>query len=240
MTRLYVEVVSGAGGGRYGGAYAAAGGGGALAAGWFDVIPNQAIPVTVGMPGASVKVNDADTSMPGGSSSFGTLVTATGGGATKFRNANNVFLPADGGVASGGQVRINGVPGALAYVQGWTEKVTVNGGIIEVEPGKPGNYVMTAPGSPGPSPGAFEWPGMEPLKGSPPWNWLATPPRATWTERRNLPKVPSGQPAKTGEGLFNSVIGGASGLAVGVYQYTGRQSEELVMPSTQGYVRVRY
>jgi len=240
VTRAFVEVVSAAGGGRYGGAYAAAGGGGALAAGWVDLIPGQVIPIIVGKPGASVRVVDADTSSPGGSSSFGNLLSATGGGGTTRSDLNSYFYPAEGGKAYGGQIRIDGAPGALAYIHRWTTRITHNGGIIEGS--GDGRYVMTAPGTLGPAPGAFEWPGMEPVIGTgsklPPFGWLKNPPLADMTLRTNLPKVSAGLPTVTGDKLYNSNIGGASGIAVGVYQINDRV--ELIMPSTQGYVRVRF
>ncbi|MNN73062.1 hypothetical protein D3C81_1891500 [compost metagenome] len=102
---------------------------------------------------------------------------------------------------------------------------------------------MTAPGAAGPLPGAFEWPGSDPVLGTsagtvPPVAWASKPPNAKSTHRQSLPRIASGLSPTTGAGCYNSVIGGASGLTIGIYQVTDRF--EMAMPSTQGYVRVRF
>jgi len=79
-TKVYVELVGGGAGGRYFGSaqvnYGAGAGG--FAAGWFTVTPGDIIPVTIGAGGTG-EVSGGAPATNGGTSSFGSLVSATGG-----------------------------------------------------------------------------------------------------------------------------------------------------------------
>lgn len=94
----------GAGGGGSGISTGAGGGGGGFAIGEFSVTPGTNHTVTVGAGG--------QTSTSGGASSFGTLISATGG-----ESANNSSLHA-GGTGSGGYINHSGGSAQNSYCGG--------------------------------------------------------------------------------------------------------------------------
>lgn len=101
-----IQVV-GAGGGGGGATDAASGGGGGAggyAQGIFNVIPGEAIPVTIGMSGAGS--GPGNTGGTGGSTSFGNLLSATGG--TGGGSANPYSEGGQGGAGSGGSLAQSG------------------------------------------------------------------------------------------------------------------------------------
>ena len=105
VTAVRVRVVGGGGGGRLGGA---GGGGGGYAHGIFAVAPGNTFPVTVGVGGTG---SASPTS--GGTSSFSTLISATGGAASSGSTA------AAGGVGVGGTFQATGgSSGATGYSGG--------------------------------------------------------------------------------------------------------------------------
>jgi hypothetical protein len=115
ITRLYAEAYGGGGGG--GGcstaAAASAGGDGAgFAAGWFTVTPGQVIAVTIGAGGAAGNSSGTDGGN-GGTTTLGSLLTATGGkggkGSTTGAAINLTSAP---GAGSGGDVGVGGLSGS--------------------------------------------------------------------------------------------------------------------------------
>lgn len=95
VTKIRARVVGGGGGGRQNGAGAAGGG---YAHGEFTVTPGTNYTVTVGAGG----VGNATTPTDGGTSSFGALISATGGGAAIALGG------AVGGVGTGGDFQAKG------------------------------------------------------------------------------------------------------------------------------------
>lgn len=105
---VYAEVYGGGGGGGVQDsgtsvAHGEGGGGGGFAGGWVSVSPGQIIPVTVGNRGVG---SGTATGTAGGSSSFGSLLSATGGGA-----GTNTGAPGIGGMGVGGQINLYGLTG---------------------------------------------------------------------------------------------------------------------------------
>lgn len=98
VSKIRVRVV-GAGGGRGNGGVGGGGGGGGYAHGVFTVTPGQSFPVTVGIGG-----NQVD----GGASSFGALISATGG---KKGNHLPPYNGGDGGIGVGGDFQASGGKG---------------------------------------------------------------------------------------------------------------------------------
>lgn len=100
----------GGGGGGSDGSYAGAGGGaGGYATGTFVVTPGAVLPITVGAGGAGSAA--AQSAGAGGTSSFGTLISATGGEGGKFQNLSSTPGGA-GGIGSGGELAFGGGYGA--------------------------------------------------------------------------------------------------------------------------------
>jgi hypothetical protein len=89
---MWVHVFGGGGGGKTGsGGQRTGGGGGGYAAGIINVTPGQTLPtITVGSGGTA--------GVAGGTSSFGTLLTATGGAASVYSSTS--AITATGGVGS--------------------------------------------------------------------------------------------------------------------------------------------
>ncbi|MET3485353.1 hypothetical protein [Methylobacterium sp. 1973] len=105
ITQVDVEGCWGPGGGGAGGSMAAGAGGG-FAAGTYTVTPGQVIPVTIGAPGVGTagSFNSTNPGGNGGTTSFGSFCSATGGqgggaGATA------------GGQGSGGDINLQGASG---------------------------------------------------------------------------------------------------------------------------------
>jgi hypothetical protein len=107
VTRIRVRVVgAGGGGGRGTGTNAAAGGGaGGYAEGWYDVTPGSTYMVTVGAGGSGATSPGAAGS-PGGTTSFGDLLSATGGSGQSPLEAGG-----SGGYGVGGQINAGGGDG---------------------------------------------------------------------------------------------------------------------------------
>lgn len=107
VTRIRVRVVGGGGGGGRGsGTNAAAGGGaGGYAEGWYDVTPGSTYTVTVGAGGAGA-TSPGSGGSPGGTTSFGALLSATGGSGQSPLEAGG-----SGGSGAGGQVNAGGGDG---------------------------------------------------------------------------------------------------------------------------------
>ena len=92
---------SGGAGTSYSGQFARGGDGGGYAQGIIDVVPGQVLPtITVGAGGAA-RVSTQSSGASGGTSSFGTLLTATGGGGGAISNSTSPGSPGTG-TASGG------------------------------------------------------------------------------------------------------------------------------------------
>lgn len=120
ITRIRVRVIGG-GGGSGGVGYStwpggAGGGGGGYAEGYFNVLPGQQFPVTVGGGGAGGAAYGGSGGA-GGTSSFYNWVSATGGaGGISHTSAGA------GGNGFGGQINIAGQPGGLGLYGGeWFE-----------------------------------------------------------------------------------------------------------------------
>lgn len=105
VSKIRVRVV-GAGGGRGTGGVGGGGGGGGYAHGEFNVAPGQSFAVTVGVGGSQID---------GGSSSFGALISATGG---KKGNHLSPYNGGDGGVGVGGDFQASGGKGGTGDSSG--------------------------------------------------------------------------------------------------------------------------
>lgn len=100
VTRAHVLVVGGGGGAK---AYSECGGGGGFAEGVFDVSSTSTVTVTIGGGGSGNSYNNGTGN--GGTTSFGSFISATGGyGAGNNANHNG----GHGGVGSGGQIQSYG------------------------------------------------------------------------------------------------------------------------------------
>lgn len=111
VTTVKVTVIGGGGSGGGNSANANNGGGSAgLAIGVVSVTPGTSYTVTVG---AASTINTAGGTLPvGGTSSFGTLISATGGQGGSGGTASNI--PGTGGTASGGSLNLSGSTGSSA------------------------------------------------------------------------------------------------------------------------------
>ncbi len=109
--RCYVVVIGGGASGAYGNATAGGTGGssGGRSEKIVDLTGVDAVTVTVGAGGEPVTKNNTGGNA-GGTSSFGTYLSATGATAT------NIFSSQPGGKGIGGDVNIAGFPGAPAVV----------------------------------------------------------------------------------------------------------------------------
>ncbi|MBW6400750.1 hypothetical protein KPL78_23015 [Roseomonas sp. HJA6] len=114
MFRMRAQGWSGGGGGGgvgSGGGGAAGGAGGWYGEGWFDVVPGQVIPVTIGAGGA------AGTGAPtnggaGGTTSIGTYMSLPGGPGGASASGGGAALPTpSSGAGAGGQLMLPGNPG---------------------------------------------------------------------------------------------------------------------------------
>ena len=103
-TKAYVRVVGGGGGGA---GYCESGGAGGYAEGFVDVSGVSTVAVTVGAGSAAVTYyTTAGTA--GGTSSFGSYLSATGGGAADSYSAHSGGF---GGLGSGGAINVRGGAG---------------------------------------------------------------------------------------------------------------------------------
>ena len=118
--QLYVLVIGaggsgGAGGANNGGLNASGGGGGGFACGIIDVVPGQVLPtIIVGAGGASVSdnANTPQNGLAGGTSSFGSLLSASGGGAGAATATVTATLSGGSGGVGSANLGLRG--GALA------------------------------------------------------------------------------------------------------------------------------
>lgn len=110
VTKVRVRVVGGGGGSAGGNASAggAGGSGGGYSEGVFDVSAGEVYAVTVGSGGAG-GVNNGGVGKTGGASSFGNLISATGGGGAG--TSSNPNFPSEAGQGSGGYINISGMTG---------------------------------------------------------------------------------------------------------------------------------
>lgn len=120
----WVDVWGAGGGGTASSTYKAGegGGGGEYRSGWVDLTPGDSIAISIGAGGAQSPALNTDAS-PGGPSSFGTYITAMGGGA----GTNSPAAPGLGGTGgAGGQIGMAGQCGD----DGWNnlERAFSNGG----------------------------------------------------------------------------------------------------------------
>lgn len=113
ITWLSVRLVGGGGGGAGGNGgsnWAGAGGGsGGYAEGWIAVTPGQTISYTVGAGGAGGPNSSGATGTAGGTTSFGSFMTATGGGPGSGGPPTSAGGAA--GQGTGGQLASYGAPG---------------------------------------------------------------------------------------------------------------------------------
>lgn len=104
--RVRARVWGGGGGsgGAYNGGNSGGGGGGGYAEGFYDVLPGDVIPITVGAGGAAGGATTSPTNGGfGGSSSFGAFCSASGGGGGVAAAASNVQAAGGaGGIGAGG------------------------------------------------------------------------------------------------------------------------------------------
>lgn len=117
VTRIHAQVWGGGGGGGGGGASwpGCGGGAGGYAAGIFTVTPGASIPVTIGafgVGGAAANSAPQNVGSNGGTTSLGTLLSATGGeGSGGNGSCGNYAL---GGVGTTGQLLERGQSGGMA------------------------------------------------------------------------------------------------------------------------------
>ena len=119
--------VSGASSGQY--VYGGGGGGGGTAIRWLELTAGEDIPVTIGAGGLAVTgeavTNGRIPGNDGGTTAFGTYLSATGGCGAKNSSAidisaeTSVLDGESGGEGIGGDVNINGTPGIRTAKHGY-------------------------------------------------------------------------------------------------------------------------
>ena len=156
VTKVIVEVVGGGGGGNSGNSVGCATGGSGGSAGGYakeliDVTAVSSVPVTVGAGGAGALGGTGPLSdpslivgQPGGTSSFGAYLQATGGSSGYPSN----YLPGPGGVGSGGLINRSGQQGD-AYIT--NVQLGRAGGSSELGAGGAGSSNYLTPGGTGES-----------------------------------------------------------------------------------------
>ena len=108
VTRVSVEVWGGGGGGGGQTNYlpgGGGGGGGGYAWGLFDVTPEDEHTVTIGAGGVGGAINTTNSGTAGGTSSFGSLISASGG------NPGGASSGGNGGAGTGGAENLTGARG---------------------------------------------------------------------------------------------------------------------------------
>jgi hypothetical protein len=120
VTKAWVTVVGGGGEGGKGNAQGERGGGGGGGA-WsqklVDLTGTTSVPITVGAGAAGRSVNSGTDGLPGGTSSFGTVISCTGGGGG-LGASNGGGTP---GVATGGDINFGGSWGNDGIKSGTTD-----------------------------------------------------------------------------------------------------------------------
>ncbi|WP_431282731.1 hypothetical protein ACQW02_25540 [Humitalea sp. 24SJ18S-53] len=86
------------------------GGGGGYFEGIVDVVPGQVVPISIGAAGIGGANTVGANGTPGGITSFGSFMSATGGQGGRYDNASGGI----GGVGVGGQINISGDQGGTA------------------------------------------------------------------------------------------------------------------------------
>jgi hypothetical protein len=112
VTKIMVELWGGGGGGGSGYSYYTGGGGGAGGYGWavFNVTPGASYTVTTPA--------DADGGVHGGTTSFGSLMSATGGSPGANATSGGDGLGGAGGIATGGAVNFTSGSGFAGWAGG--------------------------------------------------------------------------------------------------------------------------
>lgn len=107
LIKVYVTGAGGGGGATNDDDMANGGGAGGTAIKLIDVTSVSSVSVTVGAGGAGAPNNSPNSSSRGGTSSFGSYCSATGGD----RTGGNWAIGGDGGTATGGDINISGSDG---------------------------------------------------------------------------------------------------------------------------------
>nr|WP_278436407.1 DUF2793 domain-containing protein [Brucella anthropi] len=146
----------GGGGGCSNSVSAASGGGGAgYAEGYISLVPGSTVPITVGVGGAGGVGSSSGfgNGLPGGSSSVGGLISATGGGPGLGSNSGvQASGSGDAGTGSGGALNLTGVPGGYAIGVSADIRIGGFGGSAPLGGGIPSITTATQ-GAPGTFPG---------------------------------------------------------------------------------------
>lgn len=155
VTRMHVRLWGGGGGG--GGCYSAygaggGGGGGGYTEGIFPVTPNASVFVTIGLGGQAAPSTAIYTAQNGGTTSFGSFCSATGGIAGAGGAGIIASTAAPGGMGFGGTLNLQGVTGGFGQVYGGG---VTGGGVGGASPfGGPLSHIsIGADGNPGNFPG---------------------------------------------------------------------------------------
>jgi hypothetical protein len=116
VTRMHVRLWGGGGGG--GGSYSSSGagtggGGGGFTEGIFPVTPNASIFVTIGLGGIGAPAAAIYTAQNGGTTSFGSFCSATGGAAGVGGAGLIAFGSVPGGMGFGGTLNLQGGSGGF-------------------------------------------------------------------------------------------------------------------------------
>ena len=134
VTRMHVCAWGGGGGG--GGAFGqnsagTGGAGGGYTEGIFPVTPNASILVTVGKGGLGAPASNIYTAQAGGTTSFGSFCSATGGAAGLGGNLGYASGAVTGGTGFGGNINLQGTQGGFGqvYAGGSTDYYPMGGGI---------------------------------------------------------------------------------------------------------------
>lgn len=119
VTRMHVRLWGGGGGG--GGAYSdggagSGGAGGGFTEGIFPVTPNASIFVTIGLGGAGAPSSAIYTAQAGGTTSFGSLCSSTGGSGGLGGAGVSASGPVTGGMGFGGTLNLQGWPGGFGQL----------------------------------------------------------------------------------------------------------------------------
>lgn len=126
--RADIALWGGGGGGGYGGTGGAGGGGagGSVAWGIFRILPRTTFTITIGAGGAGGTAAGVNGSS-GGTTSFGSLVSAPGGGGGGSTASGLGTAGAAGGAPSGGAISAAGTPGTAGLSLGGTPLGGVGG-----------------------------------------------------------------------------------------------------------------
>ncbi|TDV98022.1 hypothetical protein BDK62_10454 [Halomonas alkaliantarctica] len=127
VSRIRVRAIAPGGGGAVkneNGARCTGGAGGGFAMGAYDVSPGDTFQITIGQPGQYVSDGVASA---GGTTSFGTLLSATGGGAGNYAQSGTFCQGAEGGQGTGGNI-INAKGGNSGSISSGSGSCATGGG----------------------------------------------------------------------------------------------------------------